>query len=98
MKILTRDDTEHDVQYVTLAAATREIEAWKEKADYWKSLCTLYADERNELRDAVKNLRDVKGRHHTEIAARALYALLPENAEVCRPARPETQTKESDAE
>jgi hypothetical protein len=79
MKILTRDDTEHDVEYVTRADAEREIEAWKEKAEHWKSLCTLYADERNELRDAVTNLRDVKGRHHTELAARELYALFPEN-------------------
>lgn len=35
-----------------------------------------------ELREAVRNLQNVSGRHHTEQAARALYALLPENAQV----------------
>ena len=32
MKILTRDDTEHGVEYVTRADAEREIESWKERA------------------------------------------------------------------
>lgn len=31
------------------------------------------------LRDAVRNLRDVQGRHHTQIATERLFALLPEN-------------------
>lgn len=33
MKILTRDDTEHGVEYVTRADAEREIEAWKANHD-----------------------------------------------------------------
>jgi hypothetical protein len=33
-----------------------------------------------ELRAAVRNFRDVQGRHHTEIACKRLFALLPENA------------------
>jgi hypothetical protein len=32
------------------------------------------------LRNAVRNLRDAKGRHHTQIATEQLFALLPENA------------------
>jgi hypothetical protein len=32
MKILTRDDTEHDVEYVTLAEAAKEIAAWEHEA------------------------------------------------------------------
>jgi hypothetical protein len=32
------------------------------------------------LRNAIRNLRDVKGRHHTQIATEQLFALLPENA------------------
>ena len=32
--------------------------------------------ERDELRAAVRNLRDVKGRHHTEVATLRLFALV----------------------
>ena len=32
MKILTRDDTEHDVEYVTLAEAAKEIAVWEHEA------------------------------------------------------------------
>jgi hypothetical protein len=32
------------------------------------------------LRAAIRNLRDVSGRHHTQIACERLFALLPENA------------------
>lgn len=32
-----------------------------------------------ELREAVRNFRDVSGRHHTKMAAERLIALLPEN-------------------
>jgi 3'-phosphoadenosine 5'-phosphosulfate sulfotransferase len=47
------------------------IEAYKERA--------VKADERNKrLVDAIKNLRDVKGRHHTEIATTQLFELLRE--------------------
>ena len=31
-----------------------------------------------ELRAAIRNLRDVQGRHHTQIATERLFALLPE--------------------
>ena len=34
--------------------------------------------ERNALREAVRNLRDVKGRHHTQLAASLLFSLLPD--------------------
>ena len=36
--------------------------------------------ELEELRDAVRNMRDVKGRFHTQLATERLIALLPENA------------------
>ncbi len=36
------------------------------------------------LRAAIRNLRDVKGRHHTQIATEQLFALLPENDEPMR--------------
>ncbi len=32
------------------------------------------------LRAAIRNLRDVSGRHHSQIACERLFALLPENA------------------
>ncbi|NDD54132.1 hypothetical protein EBZ39_09680 [bacterium] len=32
MKILTRDDTEHYVEYVTLAEASKEIAVWEHEA------------------------------------------------------------------
>ena len=31
------------------------------------------------LRNAVRNVRDAKGRHHTQLATERLFALLPEN-------------------
>jgi hypothetical protein len=36
--------------------------------------------ERNRLRDAIRNLRDVNGRFHTQQATEQLLALLPESA------------------
>ena len=33
-----------------------------------------------ELRAAIRNLRDVQGRHHTQIATERLFALLPESS------------------
>ena len=35
--------------------------------------------ERNDLRAAIRNLRDVKGRHHSEHAYNKLVAMLPES-------------------
>ena len=37
--------------------------------------------ERNELHAAIRNLRDVKGRHHSEQAYTKLVAMLPESNE-----------------
>jgi len=33
--------------------------------------------QRDELRNAIRSLQAAKGRHHTEIACNALFALLP---------------------
>ena len=38
------------------------------------------ASDLQRLRTAVINLRDVSGRHHTQIACERLFSLLPENA------------------
>ena len=46
MKILTRDDTEHDVEYVTKADALAEIHSWRE---YATDACTTLRCERDEL-------------------------------------------------
>jgi hypothetical protein len=48
------------------SSLSREIEE-----DAWKEREKFYA--------AIRNLRDVHGRHHTEIACKLLYDLLPEN-------------------
>jgi hypothetical protein len=34
------------------------------------------------LRNAIRNLRDVKGRHHTQIATEQLFALLSDSTDV----------------
>lgn len=41
-------------------------------------LCKKLEHERDELRAAVRNMRDAKGRHHTQIATEHLFSLLPE--------------------
>lgn len=43
------------------------------------------------LRAAIRNLRDVSGRHHSQIACERLFALLPENATA--QTRPDPGTK-----
>jgi hypothetical protein len=43
------------------------------------------ASDLQRLRSAVRNLRDVQGRHHTQIATERLFALLTENADVDLP-------------
>ena len=42
--------------------------------------------ERDELRAAVINLRNVQGRYHAQIAAEQLFSLIPDNAEPIRAA------------
>lgn len=60
----------------------RPEETWRADAGWQR------ADEAEakleELREAVRNFRDVKGRFHTQLAAERLIALLPENAR-CAP-------------
>lgn len=51
----------------------------------WKLLRDTRA-ELEELRDAVRNMRDAKGRYHTQLACERLLALLPEN-EIEHPVR-----------
>jgi len=43
-------------------------------------LAMEFAGELAALRDAVRNLRDVQGRHQAQIATERLFAPLPENA------------------
>ena len=53
-----------------------ELEEWVAEG---KRNGTRCAEERDRLQDAVRNLRDVKGRHNSGIAYERLLALLPEN-------------------
>ena len=45
------------------------------------------------LRAAIRNLRDVSGRHHSQIACERLFALLPENETAL--AQPDNRNKPS---
>jgi hypothetical protein len=60
----------------------RPEETWRADAGWQR------ADEAEakleELREAVRNVRDVKGRFHTQLATERLIALLPENVK-CPP-------------
>ena len=58
------------------------------------TLAMGFAGDLAELRNAVRNLRDVSGRHHSQIACERLFALLPENAQRVAPpgsGQPDTQ-------
>lgn len=68
-----------------LRDAAAMIETLLQWVDDGKANGARCAEERDRLQDAVRNLRDVSGRHHTEQACRRLYALLPENAESIHP-------------
>jgi hypothetical protein len=46
----------------------------------FKEDAATYRRRIDELERAIRNLKNVEGRHHTEIACRRLYDLLPENA------------------
>lgn len=59
-----------------------ELEGWVEEGKRNGARC---AEERDRLQDAVRNLRDVKGRHNSGIAYERLLALLPENAGAVAP-------------
>ena len=64
---------ERDEARASLAAA----EAWSATlADIGDDFRAANA----ELRAAIRNLRDVQGRHHTQIATERLFALLPESS------------------
>ncbi len=76
---------------ICTAHPIREVERERDEAreslaatEAWSALLAEVGDnfraENAELRAAIRNLRDVKGRHHTQIATEQLFALLPENA------------------
>lgn len=66
-----RLERERDEARASLAAA----EAWSATlADVGDDFRAANA----ELRAAIRNLRDVQGRYHTQIATERLFALLPE--------------------
>ena len=48
------------------------------------------------LRNAIRNLRDVSGRHHTQIACERLFALLPENVKAHIRATEDSQNNQTD--
>jgi len=47
MKILTRDDTDHNTEYVTRQEAEAEIDAWKAEAESLREERDMYRRERD---------------------------------------------------
>lgn len=84
-----------DQQHVALANHAELMEAernaTKDQAmkvyETFKGDDATYRRRIDELERAIRNLRDVSGRHNTEIACRRLYSLLPENADMEAPPR-----------
>lgn len=61
-------------QLVTETAADKQ-----QVAEFLQRKLRATEAERDEIRNAVRLLRDAKGRHHTQIAMERLIAILPEN-------------------
>lgn len=59
-----------------LADLARKLER---ELDEKTLLAMQFSGELSELRTAIRNLRDAKGRHNTQLAAERIFALLPEN-------------------
>jgi hypothetical protein len=74
---LERERDEAHELFARLRDRIAELEGWVEEGKRNGARC---AEQRDRLQDAVRNLRDVKGRHNTGIAYERLLAMLPENA------------------
>jgi hypothetical protein len=55
----------------------RERDEIREDLKFKAKLCAELTRQRDEITSAIRNLRDVKGRHHTQQATEALFNLLP---------------------
>ena len=87
----TSDTPETDALYKNdhrpnLMEHARKLERERDEARKWNAEGKINgarcAEERDRLQDAIRNMRDVQGRYHTQIATERLFALLPENASV----------------
>jgi hypothetical protein len=65
---------------IPLTMTSEEVDALRDSAIKNAEMAGDLASDLQRLRSAVRNLRDVQGRHHTQIATERLFALLPENA------------------
>lgn len=63
----------------TDSIADDPLKSWTHKASEFMMLARKLERERNALIEAVRNVRDTKGRHNTEIACKRLFDLLPES-------------------
>ena len=86
----------HGRTYFPLVLTSDDVDEMQEENRHLKDqLATLsktHAKDMQRLSDmidfrdnAIRKMRDAKGRYHTELACRALFDILPENAEVCQP-------------
>jgi hypothetical protein len=58
MNILTRDDTEHGVDYVTHAEAQMEIEGWRNKWECAIEMAARAEVERDEARELAQQMSE----------------------------------------
>lgn len=65
---------------IPLTMTSEEVDALRESAIKNAEMTGDLASDLQRLRSAVRNLRDVQGRHHTQIATERLLSLLPMNA------------------
>jgi uncharacterized protein (DUF3084 family) len=58
MKILRRDDTDHNTEYVTLADAEAEIEAWEIEAETLREERNMYRRERDAANHTIHKMQE----------------------------------------
>ena len=72
MNILTRDDTEHGVDYVTQAEAEREIQGWKNKWECAVEMAARAENDRDNYRELLIRIYNDINVLHTGDAIREL--------------------------
>jgi hypothetical protein len=76
-----RDNTSPMPMVVSVDFA-RKLERERDEKTW---LAMEFAGDLAQLRDAIRNLRDVQGRYHTQLATERLFALLPESSHAQAP-------------
>ena len=86
---LSAERESNAMQALVYKAERDEARASLAAAEAWSATLADVGDDfraaNMELRAAIRNLRDVQGRHHTQIATERLFALLPESSSQPKP-------------